>query len=324
MLILQKTRKLFDDFWGLERGRIVDWISIISHGSYIRKGQELINGNKSDLLYQQNGVEAVLDYMPKGTVGIYSPSAEGSTELYYIISGKIAVYDLDETIILQTGDLYVLEQLDKYVIFEVLEDSKELYLCNSPCYDHNEEKIATLMKVLLQLQETDGDTMSHCERVKALSMGIAHQLRYDQTQLRLLFYAARFHDVGKSQIPPEILLKPSRLTQEEYEVMKQHSQYTYEMIRDCFGLEIATIAYEHHEHLNGTGYPRGLSGEAISLPARIICVADAYDAMVTTRPYHIGKSREAALSELHRCLGTQFDPIVVEALEKHLATRPEE
>lgn len=299
----------------------MDGISVISNGAYARIGQELIDGNKSNLLYQQDNVEAVIDFMPRGTVGLYSPSHKGTTEMYYIISGKIAVHDLDETVILSTGDFYVLRQFDGHIMFEVLEDSKELYVCNQPYFDENEERLSTLMKVLSQLQETDGDTMSHCERVKTLSMNIAHQLRYDQRRLRSLLYAARFHDVGKSQIPLEVLLKPTRLTNEEYEIMKQHSQYTYEMIRDCFGDEIATIAYEHHEHLDGGGYPRGLSGEEISLPARIICVADAYDAMVTSRPYHVGKTREAALAELHRCLGTQFDPVVVDALEKYLAER---
>lgn len=298
-------------------------ISVVSSGTCECKGQELIDGNKSDLLYQQDNVEAVLDYMPKGTVGIYSASLNGSTEMYYILSGKIAVYDLDETVILTSGDFYVLGQFDGYIMFEVLEDSKELYVCNHPCFVENEEHVTTLLNVLSQLQETDGDTMSHCERVKTLSMGIAHQLRYDRKQLRNLFYASRFHDVGKSKIPLDILLKPARLTNDEYETMKQHSHYTYEMIRDCFGDDIATIAYEHHEHLNGSGYPRGLAGDEISLPARIIAVADAYDAMVTSRPYHVGKTRQAALAELHRCVDTQFDPLVIEGLERHLAQRPE-
>lgn len=296
-------------------------ISVVSSGTCACKGQELIDGNKSDLLYQQDNVEAILDYMPKGTVGIYSPSHIGTTEMYYIIYGKIAVYDLDETFILSTGDFYVLGQFEGCIMFEVLEDSKELYVCNHPCFKDNEEHVTTLLNVLSQLQETDGDTMSHCERVKTLSMGIAHQLRYDRKCLRNLFYASRFHDVGKSKIPLEILLKPSRLTNEEYAIMKQHSHYTYEMIRDCFGDAIATIAYEHHEHLDGSGYPRGLSGKEISLPARIIAVADAYDAMVTTRPYHVGKTRDAALTELHRCVDTQFDPVVIDGLERYLAER---
>lgn len=297
----------------------MDGICIKSNGSFERQGQQLMDGNKSDLLYQQDGVEAVLDYMPKGTVGIYSSAKEGSTEMYYVLSGKIAVYDIDETVILSAGDFYTLQQFERYIMFEVLEDSKELYFCNHPCFDENEAHIASLMGVLRQLQQTDGDTMHHCERVKTLSMGIARRLKYDQKRLRALFYASRFHDVGKSKIPLEILLKPGRLTNEEYAVMKRHSQYTYEMILEHFGAEIANIAYEHHEHLDGKGYPRGLAGDEISLPARIISVADAYDAMVTSRPYHVGKAPEAALSELWRCAGTQFDTAVIAGLEEHLA-----
>lgn len=299
----------------------MEGINIFPKGVFERTGQELAKGDHSDLILQEKGIEAVFDRMPKGTVGFFYPPEDGMAEIYYIISGEVAIYDLDERIILSTGDVYSLQEFNKYIMFEALADTQELYINNRPNFDENEARISKLMDVLQQLQATDGDTMAHCERVKANCMGIAYQMRFDQTKLKSLFYAARFHDVGKSKIPLEILLKPGRLTAEEYEVMKQHSQYTYEMIREHYDEEIASIAYEHHERLDGKGYPRGLSGAEISLPARIICVADAYDAMVTSRPYHKGLTQAAALSELWRCVGTQFDADVISALERFLALR---
>lgn len=296
-------------------------IHIITNGDVERAGKAQTDGNHSDLLYQRNDTEVVMDYMPKGTVGIFFSPEEGSEEMCYVLQGKIVIHDLDETIILEVGDFYTLQQFDHYVMFEVLENSKELYICTHPRFDENEQIVSYLMDMLQQLQDTDGDTMHHCERVKTLSMFIAHEIRFDPKQLRALFYASRFHDVGKSKIPLSVLLKPGRLTDEEYKIMKEHSRYTYEIILEHFGSEIANIAYEHHEHLNGKGYPRGLSGSEISLAARIISVADAYDAMITDRPYHVGKSIADALAELHRCENTQFDPEVIAGLESYLQSR---
>lgn len=135
-----------------------------------------------------------------------------------------------------------------------------------------------------------------------------------------MFYASKFHDVGKAKIPVEILLKPGKLTNEEYELMKNHSQYTYEMIREYYGEEIAQMAFVHHERFDGKGYPRGLKADEISLGGRIICVADAFDAMTVTRPYHVGLMRDEAVAELRRWQNIQFDPLVVDALETYLSS----
>lgn len=269
------------------------------------------------LLHQDLGFEATVENLQKGLVGIIYTINEG-VEFSYILSGSIELKDNTHREVLKPGDSYSHRSICHYVMFRALENSEILTVSTSANYDFCQEDQQQLYDVLTKLQKVDGDTMDHCMRVKKLSLGISYFLDTFEGNLRNLLFAASFHDVGKSKIPLEILLKPGRLTEEEYNIMKMHSLYTYEMIKEFYDENVATIAYEHHEHLDGRGYPRGLAGDQISLPARIICVADAYDAMVVTRPYRQGLSKEVALKELHRCAGTQFDEKVIKALELYL------
>lgn len=291
---------------------------ISRRGQYLQMGSEFSGGNQTHLLHSDPGFEATIDIVPKGTVGcLYSRPTE-DFEFNYILKGKLELFGAKEKTLLESGDTFTFYALKRNYMFRALEDTEMLCIKKEPDYQEQADFVNHLNEVLSQLQEADGDTLDHCERVKSLSMGIAYYLRYDPSKLLSLFYAAKFHDVGKSKIPLEVLLKPGRLTAEEYEVMKAHSRYTNEMIREYYGEEIALIAFDHHEKLDGTGYPRGLKGDQISMAARIICVADAYDAMTVTRPYRKGLSREDAMNELRRCEGTQFDGSVIDALERYL------
>src|SRR2546421_39461 len=126
--------------------------------------------------------------------------------------------------------------------------------------------------------------------------------------------AAELHDVGKLAIPDSILNKPGPLDQEEWAFMRRHTLIGERIVASAVSLrEAAPIVRATHERWDGAGYPDGVGGEQIPLAARIIAVCDAFDAMVTTRPYRIGMSPEDALAELRRCAGTQFDPAVVDA-----------
>jgi HD-GYP domain-containing protein (c-di-GMP phosphodiesterase class II) len=128
-----------------------------------------------------------------------------------------------------------------------------------------------------------------------------------------LLQAGLLHDVGKLLISDRILVKPSSLTAEEYRAMQYHAEFGKNILsRYEQYAEIAEIVGQHHERWDGQGYPAGLSGEHIHPLARAISILDAYSAMVLDRPYHRGISEEAALSEIERCSGTQFDPYFVE------------
>ena len=170
----------------------------------------------------------------------------------------------------------------------------------------------------------DAYTGSHSERVGDLAKQIARRLGLDEAQVDLIRLAASLHDLGKLAIPEEILRKPGTLTDSERLVIERHPQIGYRML-ESLGVEpIADWVHHHHERWDGAGYPHGLSGEQIPLGARIIFVADAFDAMTSERVYRerVYTEREA-LDELERCAGTQFDPGIVDAFAAELGLTPE-
>jgi HD-GYP domain-containing protein (c-di-GMP phosphodiesterase class II) len=134
-----------------------------------------------------------------------------------------------------------------------------------------------------------------------------------ENELYELEVSALFHDIGKIGVPDAVLLKPSRLTEEEFLEMKLHPTKSYQILEDFpVFYKMAVNAKHHHERYDGRGYPDGLKGESIPLFSRIILIADTFDAMTSTRPYRKGLPFETAFSELQEFAGTQFDPIVVE------------
>jgi diguanylate cyclase (GGDEF)-like protein/putative nucleotidyltransferase with HDIG domain len=164
------------------------------------------------------------------------------------------------------------------------------------------------------LHDRDPDTVVHSVQVATIAVEIARALGVDDERLGALRTAAKLHDVGKIGVPDAILSKPGPLDEEEYRVVQTHPLVGAELLRAC-GLDIAAeVVAQHHEHVDGSGYPRGLAGDEIALEARIIHVADAYVAMTLDRPYRRALSPEQAQEELRRHSGTQFDAAVVEAL----------
>lgn len=162
----------------------------------------------------------------------------------------------------------------------------------------------------------DEYTGSHSHGVVDLARAIARQLGLSDEHVQEVEFAALLHDVGKLRVPKEIINKPERLTPEEWETVKRHPVEGEKMLA-YVGPQLARVgAYvrAHHERYDGTGYPDGLKGDEIPLIARIIAVCDAYHAMITDRPYRPARSVASAVEELRRCSGSQFDPLVVDAL----------
>lgn len=162
----------------------------------------------------------------------------------------------------------------------------------------------------------DPETGAHIQRMAHYSEIIARGLDLAPATCRLILQAAPMHDVGKIGIRDHILLKPGRLTPEEFAVMKRHAEFGYELLKDS-GSEImqagAEIALTHHEKYDGSGYPRGLRGNAIPLFGRIVAVADVFDALTSERPYKKAWPLDEALRFLEQGRGRHFDPLCVEA-----------
>jgi HD-GYP domain-containing protein (c-di-GMP phosphodiesterase class II) len=185
-----------------------------------------------------------------------------------------------------------------------------------------------LINITRSLAETieakDIHTRGHSERTVWYAVSIANEMGMTESAIENIEIATLLHDIGKIGVPEEILLKPGELTQEEFEKIRNHPFTSFNILSSGeFSKEIVTGVSQHHERIDGKGYPNGLSGDEISLEARIIEVADSFEAMVSNRPYRKALDVETAIMELKRCAGKQFDPDVVNAFLRVLEKRKE-
>ncbi len=178
--------------------------------------------------------------------------------------------------------------------------------------------------LLRTLEERHPEMGEHLDGVADRSTEIARRLGMGDDEVQRVRQAAELHDIGKIAVPDAILLKPGPLDDEERGFIERHTIVGERIVSAAPALsQVTPLVRSTHEHFDGGGYPDGLVGEAIPLGARVIGVCDAFDAMVSPRPYRSGvKSRDEALAELRRCAGTQFDPRVVEAFAELLADAP--
>jgi HD-GYP domain-containing protein (c-di-GMP phosphodiesterase class II) len=177
--------------------------------------------------------------------------------------------------------------------------------------------LETLDSLALAVEQRDHHTAGHSHRVAYYANVLGEALQLSSEARRDLRYGSMLHDIGKIGVPDAILNKPGELTASEWSAIRQHPQIGAQMIERVEFLRPALpIILAHHERFDGGGYPRGLRGEAIPLGARIFQVADALDAIISDRPYRRQQSLEAALAEIRRHAGSQFDPAIVETLER--------
>lgn len=187
----------------------------------------------------------------------------------------------------------------------------ELRLINTRLTDSYE---ATLQALMRALDTRDEETEEHSQRVRRYTELIALQLNVPAEEITEIGRGALLHDIGKIGIPDAILMKPGKLTQTELAVMRRHPEIGYGMIAHIpFLAQAAQVVLHHHEAYDGSGYPSRLLGDRIPLGARIFAVADAFDAITTDRPYRRARPIEAAITEIRRCRGSQFDPAIVDA-----------
>lgn len=178
----------------------------------------------------------------------------------------------------------------------------------------NEE---TLLALVSALDLRERNTCMHSQRVRDYTLLLADRFGMEEEKKRAIGLGALLHDVGKIAIPDHILLKPAGLSDEEWQVMRKHPAEGYRLLqRIGFLREAAEIVYAHHEHYDGTGYPRRLKGEEIPLGARLFIVADVFDAVTSERPYHSQMSYNEAVAVIRGKSGSHFDPAVVEVFEK--------
>jgi len=182
----------------------------------------------------------------------------------------------------------------------------------------------TIMALTSAIEAKDVYTKGHSERVQRFSLMIARELHLSGSQLEMLRYAAILHDIGKIGISESILNKPTKLEKSEFEKIMEHPLIGSKIVEEIDFLNKASkIIRSHHEFYDGSGYPDGLKGEAIMLESQILAVADAYDAMTTTRPYREAFTEKGAWDELVKGSGKQFSPEVVKAFRRAIDKKQE-
>ncbi len=173
--------------------------------------------------------------------------------------------------------------------------------------------MTSVKSLITIINSRDSYTYNHTERVVLYSQVFADHIKLDDNEKMLLIYGAYLHDIGKINVSKNTLISDKALTQDEWEEMKKHPIDSAEIIKQMEGLGgIVTIVLQHHEKFDGTGYPYGVKGENIHPLARMLTLADSFDAMTAGRPYQESRSYEDAFEEIRRCAGTHFDPVLIE------------
>lgn len=177
--------------------------------------------------------------------------------------------------------------------------------------------IETVSSLAQLIDSRDHSTGLHSERVRTIALAIGNQLNLSEVERQDLSVAAILHDIGKIGIPDDILHKPGKLSVEEFSIIKSHAQIGYDTLKNMeLFREIAKYVRFHHEAFDGSGYPCNLSGNSIPIIAKILCIADVYEALTSDRVYRKAVSYERSLAIMHEGAGKKFDPQVLQAFFK--------
>lgn len=228
----------------------------------------------------------------------------------------IGVFELVRLANEQLGD-------DERQLLETLASQAAIAIENARLFEDTQRIYYETLKSLARaLEARDNYTRGHSERVAELSLAVAQTLELADERCHLIYNSALLHDIGKIGVRDAVLLKPRRLSEEEMAIIRQHPTFGNVILGPLKFLgEVADLVKHHHERWDGTGYPDGLAGETIPLESRIIAVADAYDAMTSSRPYRQARSHEEAMTEIASQSGGQLDPTVVRAFQAVIEAR---
>ena len=224
---------------------------------------------------------------------------------------KVANGDLEHPISIESQTIEVETLKDS---LNSMIDSLREYIDNLNLANAEKERlfVSSIKALANAIEARDSYTRGHSERVTKYSVKIAQKMGIDGEEVEKIRYAAVLHDIGKIKIKEEILNKPGKLTNEEFNILKQHPTHGAKMLKPVEEFnEILPYLYHHHERFDGRGYPQGLSGVNIPLASRIMAVADTFDAMTSNRPYRRAMPVSKAVTELENNSGTQFDPDIV-------------
>ena len=291
----------------------------MNNGIHIGKSQNYLekfvqNTAELRLLGKGDGSEVMLQKIKAYETVIIEPGAYVELmEFFYILDGELEIEDYDLKTKLMSGDYFYTHHLNEHIQFTTTTDVTLLYFSTQPIFHYLSSTIKELVCLSNSVEEKDIYTHGHIQRVKDYGLKIGNKMRLSKERIENIGFASLFHDLGKLHVPDEILNKPGRLTDEEFAVIKKHSVWGAEMVTKTYFENISEIIKQHHERIDGSGYPKGLKGDDILIEAKIIAVADSYDAMTSERSYKDVMTPKAAIEELISLKGKHYDPDVVDA-----------
>lgn len=239
--------------------------------------------SKTEELFQDDKFQTIFYSLMSGETLTITPEPYPVSIMAYVLEGKLSIHSKTYQEILNVHNSILLSDNQRTYMIEALEFSKLLVITSTEVQsaDNSED----YLEILRKAERKDKGTWGHGRRVGKIAMRIAQE--YDAAfDLISLGKAATLHDIGKINTPTEILLKPGKLTEEEFEVIKKHPIDSYEILKESCSSRVTQAVLQHHEKLDGTGYPYGLKGDEIGDDARIIAIADVFDAMTSIRSYH--------------------------------------
>lgn len=288
---------------------------IINEKDFIETVQ--VKGLQVSLLASSSSTEIIHHKLENGANWALEPE-EGWEALEYllVLSGELKTFPYNEKVPnLKAGDSFFKHPVKEVYTFQAVGATEFLYVTSQPIFHRYSKIVNEMIELVKSIEAKDGYTLNHCTRITRLSMIIGEAMGMDSEQILKLNLASFFHDVGKVEIPENILKKPGKLTDEEWITMRKHPTIGRNLLEGSnipVLASVAKIVEQHHERFDGKGYPKGLTGDEISMEAAIISVVDSFDAMTTDRVYQERRSPEYAFNELLQCRGTMYHPEVVD------------
>jgi HD-GYP domain-containing protein (c-di-GMP phosphodiesterase class II) len=293
-------------------------------GLFLGKGDSCIERverkiEKLSLLAKGDGVEIMHQKFQPHVPFRIDPGVDATLmEFFYIISGTVISESEEEPISLEAGEYFYVKDLKEPIYFKTVTEVSMLYVASQPVFHYLSDVIKNITEMRMQVEEKDMYTHDHGLRLEGYAVRIGEKLHMSKAQLTNLTFSAGFHDIGKINVPDEVLNKPGKLTNEEFDCIKKHPADGADIIKNTFLKESALAILQHHERLDGSGYPNKLKGDEICLEGKIIAVVDTYDAMTSDRPYRKGMSPEVSLAEIKSLVGRHYDEKIVQCFEEVL------
>lgn len=266
--------------------------------------QLLGKGDGAEVLIQNAEADATIFIEPGKNIELM--------EFFYVLKGELEFVDCKER--LTQGDYFYSHYLTEPVELRTITDIELLYFATRPAFQHLSTTIGELMELSKEAEAKDDYTHSHTRHVKDYALRIGNKLGLSKEKIGKIGFAALLHDIGKIDIPDEILKKPGKLTEEEFEIIKQHPIIGADKVRGTYYENLSEIILQHHERIDGSGYPYGLKGDEVIIEAQVIAMADTYHAMVSDRPYRRGIDPKDIVKELKELSGKLYDKEIVDAL----------